>query len=306
MEIDGIKIRFESQLGAFIEQRTFMDDVLLAEVQYRAMKASSVENPILVVALDDSYYKLDYDPKTLFKDILNKTNITLIIHSNNTIQDLGDIIGSLKNKPTLKSYYSNNDYSNNDYSNNDYSNNSYSNNDYSNNSYLNNYSGGYSGGYNWINASLNNRKKQPEPVLQESESQEPLLWESAFQEVKSDIQRYRDDDGKLHKDDGPAIIQYKDGEIVNEEWWHHGKLHRQNNPARIQYHKGDVILQMWYQHNLLHREKGPADITLSNGKVTTEKWYQNSKLHRLDGPAIKCADGYTRWYINGENVPPIA
>ena len=29
-------------------------------------------------------------------------------------------------------------------------------------------------------------------------------------------------------------------------------------------------------------------------------WFLNNKLHRKDGPAVECANGYTRWYLNGK------
>lgn len=54
--------------------------------------------------------------------------------------------------------------------------------------------------------------------------------------------------GRLHRDDGPAVI-YTDG---SEEWWSNGRLHRDNGPAII--HKNGY--KAWWQNNkLLHHQR---------------------------------------------------
>lgn len=40
---------------------------------------------------------------------------------------------------------------------------------------------------------------------------------------------HRDDEGRLHCVDGPAVL-WKDG---SQSWWFHGKLHRLDGPAVI-------------------------------------------------------------------------
>ena len=47
------------------------------------------------------------------------------------------------------------------------------------------------------------------------------------------IKEWHDSDGKLHRDDGPAIM-YASG---TKEWWQHGECHRDNGPA-IEYANG--------------------------------------------------------------------
>lgn len=37
-------------------------------------------------------------------------------------------------------------------------------------------------------------------------------------------------------------------------WWKNGKLHREDGPA-IEYKNGN---KFWYQDNIIHREDGPA------------------------------------------------
>ena len=76
--------------------------------------------------------------------------------------------------------------------------------------------------------------------------------------------RWRNEDGKRHRLDGPAV-ESSDGS------------------------------NFWYQNDRLHRLDGPA-IEYGDGH---KYWYQNGKLHRLDGPAIEYADGDKEWYIEG-------
>ena len=64
------------------------------------------------------------------------------------------------------------------------------------------------------------------------------------------IQRWFDDHGKVHREDGPALI-YTNGA---ERWYRHGKLHRIGKPAVI-YSDGS---EEWYLNGKLHREDGPA------------------------------------------------
>jgi hypothetical protein len=79
-----------------------------------------------------------------------------------------------------------------------------------------------------------------------------------------------------------------------ERWYLNGKLHREDGPAVI-YARGT---QMWYSNNKLHREDGPA-IIYADG---TQIWYRNGQRHREDGPAIIYADGTQNWYHNGECI----
>ena len=133
--------------------------------------------------------------------------------------------------------------------------------------------------------------------------------------------------GKLHRDDGPAII------LANgtEKWYQNGKQHRDGGPAEIW--ANGCTTQRWFQNGQLHRDDGPAVINkygekfwyldgkqsteyelneirkikvvkdMKNGKHTedgTQRWFQNGKLHRTDGPALIRTDGSEFWYQNGE------
>jgi hypothetical protein len=77
--------------------------------------------------------------------------------------------------------------------------------------------------------------------------------------------RWFDEKGRLHREDGPAIIM-KNG------------------------------YQAWYKEGKYHRDGGPAIITKSGSK----KWFKENNIHRGNGPAVEYYDGRKLWYINGE------
>jgi hypothetical protein len=78
---------------------------------------------------------------------------------------------------------------------------------------------------------------------------------------------YRDAEGRLHREDGPALIH-----------------------ANGSY--------KWYRHGQRHREDGPACVYV-NG---TRKWYLDGLRHRDGGPAATYPDGRRIWFIDGELI----
>ncbi len=149
-----------------------------------------------------------------------------------------------------------------------------------------------------------------------SDSGEHVLYQLAGEKppccLQEKIER-KDEDGELHRDDGPAVIdadgaQYwyqhgkrhrEDGPAVIEadgtqEWWRKGECHRDDGPAIIDADGG----QIWCQHDEWHREDGPAIVEV-NG---TQKWYQHDEIHRDDGPAWIEPDGTQKWYWFGWHV----
>ncbi len=78
----------------------------------------------------------------------------------------------------------------------------------------------------------------------------------------------------------------------SKRWYLNGKLHREDGPA-VEWPNGE---KHWYLNGKLHREGGPA-VECANG---TKAWYLNGKYHREDGPAVECADGRREWYLNGK------
>jgi hypothetical protein len=94
--------------------------------------------------------------------------------------------------------------------------------------------------------------------------------------------------GKLHREDGPAV-EWCNG---SHEWFQNHELHREGGPA-IEYANGE---KSWYQHGKHHRLDGPA-VEMPDGR---KEWWQDDKLHRLNGPAIVHSDGTKEWYQNGQ------
>jgi hypothetical protein len=68
----------------------------------------------------------------------------------------------------------------------------------------------------------------------------------------------------------------------NKYWYLHGKLHREDGPAVI-YSDGD---QFWYRHGQQHREDGPAAIYTHGAKywclngvdMSPEEWQEKVKI----------------------------
>ena len=77
---------------------------------------------------------------------------------------------------------------------------------------------------------------------------------------------------------------------VQTEWYLNGKLHREDGPA-ITHQSGEWG---WYLNGKLHRDGGPAMQIEGD-----EAWYQHGKLHNTHGPAITYADGSKAWFLNG-------
>jgi hypothetical protein len=105
-----------------------------------------------------------------------------------------------------------------------------------------------------------------------------------------------DNNGRRHREDGPAI-EYVDG---TEKWCLNGKLHREDGPA-IEWGNGD---KEWYLNGKCHREDGPA-VEREDGPAIEwgdgdKEWWLNGKRHRKGGPAVENINGYKGWWINGK------
>ena len=83
------------------------------------------------------------------------------------------------------------------------------------------------------------------------------------------------------------ILELLNGNYDNY-WFKDGKLHREDGPA-----VENRDYKAWYLNGLLHREDGPA-VEDDGRKI----WYLNNLLHREDGPAIEEGD-FKEWWING-------
>lgn len=96
----------------------------------------------------------------------------------------------------------------------------------------------------------------------------------------------------LEADQEPVMTVNKSGEFFQKEWRLNGKLHRLDGPAVVQSDGSEF----WFHNGSLHRLDGPA-VVQSDG---TTAWKRHGKFHRLDGPAIEWANGSMTWIINGK------
>lgn len=105
----------------------------------------------------------------------------------------------------------------------------------------------------------------------------------------SGMKSYKDDEGRFHRDDGPALI-YPHGSV---SYYRHGKLHRDEEAGPAQ--SDPQGLALYFKDGLRHRESGPAAI-YPDGLI---EYYFEGQLHRADGPAIVYPDGSTSFYDHG-------
>jgi hypothetical protein len=125
---------------------------------------------------------------------------------------------------------------------------------------------------------------------------------------------WRNEKGKLHRDDGPALEfpyvggtrawyrngkRHRDGAPAIEDkygvcWYHNDKLDREDGPA-IETTNG---YKYWYRNGQYHRDGGPAIEDPDGNKF----WWRHGKRHRDDGPAVELADGTKLWYRDGKHV----
>lgn len=81
------------------------------------------------------------------------------------------------------------------------------------------------------------------------------------------------------------------------EFYQNGKRHREDGPAILATEGGEL----WYWEDKLHRTDGPA-VKDADGDLA---WYKHGKLHREDGPALISGDGNRKaWFVDGVEVLP--
>ena len=136
------------------------------------------------------------------------------------------------------------------------------------------------------------RLAMQDPLLKSPNNPKVYLPQTPKEAATTDISYWLDNDGELHRDDGPALILPADPDFpIEETWWViHGKVHREDGPAITDQHG-----YFWCRDNYYHRDGGPAVELYQGGKA----WYRHGQYHREDGPALYNAD-YWSWYL--ENV----
>ena len=134
-------------------------------------------------------------------------------------------------------------------------------------------------------------------LASDSQPNRPVEWRD---DLGALVRREWRWDGRLHRDDGPALEGYDNFRgIWLVGWYQRGQLHRDDGPAEVTYqpygqplqspadHPSECpLLLAWYQRGQLHREDGPAlEQYYFDGCLSDRVWYQRGQLHRDDGPA---------------------
>lgn len=105
------------------------------------------------------------------------------------------------------------------------------------------------------------------------------------------VEYHYDEFTNIHREDGPAIIEYySNGNIYYEKYIIHGKTNRNNGPSIIYYYdNGNIKFEQYLVNNKFHREDGPACIGYyENGNIKYEHYFLNGYIHRdYELPAIK-------------------
>jgi hypothetical protein len=73
---------------------------------------------------------------------------------------------------------------------------------------------------------------------------------------------WRNEEGLMHREDGPASICYnEDGSLKWESFYFHSRMHRELGPANILYYPdGSIEVAQYWLFGSLHRGDGPAVI----------------------------------------------
>ncbi len=124
---------------------------------------------------------------------------------------------------------------------------------------------------------------------------------------------YLDDEGRPHREDGPAMRTFTPtGLELSSTYFQHGVITRDDGPAieeldlENQYHK-----LVWLRDGLKDRDDGPAEICtdLISGVEFSVCFYRHNKMHRSQGPALITRDRDTGdvnakfVVINGQQQP---
>ena len=87
-------------------------------------------------------------------------------------------------------------------------------------------------------------------------------------------------------------LRYLCGAIIHQWWRLNGKWHREDGPAHIDYYEsGAVRYQEWSLNGKRHREDGPAVIRYhKSGAIKSQQYWWNGTKY----PDIKTDEGWTR------------
>lgn len=100
---------------------------------------------------------------------------------------------------------------------------------------------------------------------------------------------YFDENGLLHREDGPARKVSYETKHGFEYWYKNGLLHREDGPAFV----SEESITEWFVDGKRHRAGGPA----REYKDGHKEWYHHGQKHRLDGPAYESPKGIKKYFI---------
>lgn len=146
----------------------------------------------------------------------------------------------------------------------------------------------------WYKDGKIHREDGPAVIYSDKNKVIALFERPEFKKIKTSS--YEVERNKKGEKNNYIVIkkQIKNLEYKEERWYKNGKLHREDGPA--------VIInndKYWYKNGRKHRLNDPA-IELANGN---KYWYKNGKLHKEDGPAKIIDDGAQKqWYVNGKFI----
>jgi hypothetical protein len=109
--------------------------------------------------------------------------------------------------------------------------------------------------------------------------------------------------GRLHKEDGPAIVVAGGPRGTHNGWYQHGIYHRVGGPA-----VDTPEVKRWIIRGVRHREDGPAVEFFKDGNRIGAEWYRHGKMHNTSGPAFiqRRRSGHPgdteEWHINGHEI----
>jgi antitoxin component YwqK of YwqJK toxin-antitoxin module len=84
---------------------------------------------------------------------------------------------------------------------------------------------------------------------------------------------------RYHREEGPAILSFKNGTLKSEDYYKNGNKGRAGAPADIVYYDdGNIASEVWYKNDEKHRTDGPAYIDYApDGEIELEKFYLNGE-----------------------------
>ena len=128
------------------------------------------------------------------------------------------------------------------------------------------------------------------------------------------VLKYVDDQGRPHREGGPAIIAFNPafGRVVMEIWMKDGLIHSEGEkPSSTEWDiKGRVVAQIWHRYGREHHETGPAARLYDWEKgLLSQKWHRFGHTVRPDNlppyTVTKLSDGlviFEEWASRTINI----